>query len=100
MKHCSVSFQRGHSGPLVGLHEPGIAGNVRRQDRSELLIYLRVRHGASSHGPCYARSVRASSRSRGIPNPYGLLTPIYGWFTEGFDTADQKEAKALLEELK
>lgn len=28
-----------------------------------------------------------------------LLTPIYGWFTEGFDTADLKEAKALLEEL-
>jgi tetratricopeptide (TPR) repeat protein len=29
----------------------------------------------------------------------GLLTPIYGWFTEGFDTADLKEAKALLDEL-
>ncbi len=28
-----------------------------------------------------------------------LLAPIYGWFTEGFDTADLKEAKALLEEL-
>jgi class 3 adenylate cyclase len=28
-----------------------------------------------------------------------LLAPVYGWFTEGFDTADLKEAKALLEEL-
>jgi predicted ATPase len=28
-----------------------------------------------------------------------LLEPIYGWFTEGFDTADLKDAKALLEEL-
>jgi predicted ATPase len=28
-----------------------------------------------------------------------LLAPIYGWFTEGFDTHDLKEAKALLEEL-
>jgi predicted ATPase len=28
-----------------------------------------------------------------------LLTPIYGWFSEGFDTPDLKEAKALLEEL-
>ena len=28
-----------------------------------------------------------------------LLSPIYGWFTEGFDTADLKEAKVLLEEL-
>jgi DNA-binding winged helix-turn-helix (wHTH) protein/predicted ATPase/class 3 adenylate cyclase len=30
---------------------------------------------------------------------YDLLTPVYGWFTEGFDTADLQEAKALLEEL-
>jgi len=29
-----------------------------------------------------------------------LLAPIYGWFTEGFDTLDLQEAKALLAELK
>jgi predicted ATPase len=29
-----------------------------------------------------------------------LLAPVYGWFTEGFDTLDLKEAKALLEQLK
>ena len=28
-----------------------------------------------------------------------LLAPVYGWFTEGFDTADLQAAKALLEEL-
>jgi predicted ATPase len=28
-----------------------------------------------------------------------LLVPVYGWFTEGFDTRDLKEAKALLDEL-
>jgi len=28
-----------------------------------------------------------------------LLAPIYGWFTEGFDTPDLKDAKALLDEL-
>jgi len=28
-----------------------------------------------------------------------LLAPIYGWFTEGFDTADLQDAKVLLEEL-
>jgi predicted ATPase len=27
-----------------------------------------------------------------------LLAPVYGWFTGGFDTADLKEAKALLDE--
>jgi predicted ATPase len=29
-----------------------------------------------------------------------LLKPVYNWFTEGFDTKDLKEAKALLEELR
>jgi predicted ATPase len=30
---------------------------------------------------------------------YDLLAPVYSWFTEGFDTADLKDAKALLNEL-
>jgi len=30
---------------------------------------------------------------------HALLAPIYGWFTEGFDTADLQEAKVLLDEL-
>ena len=29
-----------------------------------------------------------------------LLVPVYGWFTEGFDTTDLQEAKALLEDLR
>src|SRR5277367_6723317 len=32
-------------------------------------------------------------------NAHDLLAPIYGWFTEGFKTADLKDAKALLEDL-
>jgi predicted ATPase len=34
-----------------------------------------------------------------LANAYDLLHPVYGWFTEGFDTADLKAAKALLDEL-
>jgi hypothetical protein len=34
------------------------------------------------------------ARALGDSNP-----PVYGWFTEGFDTRDLKEAKALLDEL-
>ena len=30
---------------------------------------------------------------------YDLLAPVYGWFTEGFDTADLKDAKTLLDDL-
>ena len=30
---------------------------------------------------------------------HDILAPVYGWFTEGFDTLDLTEAKAMLEEL-
>jgi predicted ATPase len=30
---------------------------------------------------------------------YDLLAPVYGWFTEGFDSADIQEAKVLIEAL-
>ena len=30
---------------------------------------------------------------------YDLLAPVFGWFTEGFETADLTDAKALLDEL-
>jgi predicted ATPase len=30
---------------------------------------------------------------------HDLLAPVYDWFTEGFNTADLKDAKALLDEL-
>jgi predicted ATPase len=36
---------------------------------------------------------------RKVQQARGLLAPVYGWFTEGFDTFDLKEAKALLEAL-
>jgi len=31
--------------------------------------------------------------------PRELLAPVYGWFTEGFNTLDLKEGKSLLDEL-
>ena len=50
-----------------------------------------------------ARRNRASHafwRDQGkVQQAHELLAPVYGWFTEGFDTRDLKEAKALLEEL-
>jgi predicted ATPase len=47
-----------------------------------------------------AASMARLWRDRGKPQQAGeLLAPIYGWFTEGFDTRDLKDAKALLEQL-
>ena len=54
-----------------------------------------VAGAAGGHEP--APPVAAAGQAR--PKPTQLLAPIYGWFTEGFDTADLQEAKALLEEL-
>ena len=34
-----------------------------------------------------------------LQEAYDLLAPVYDWFTEGFDTADLQEAKALLDAL-
>jgi predicted ATPase len=39
-------------------------------------------------------------RDRGkLDGARDLLAPVYGWFTEGIDTRDLKEAKAVLDEL-
>ena len=47
-----------------------------------------------------ATSLARLWRSQGKPQrARELLAPVYGWFTEGFDTLDLKDAKALLEEL-
>ena len=43
-----------------------------------------------------ARLLRDSDRR---DEARAMLAEIYGWFTEGFDTADLKDAKAMLEEL-
>jgi predicted ATPase len=47
-----------------------------------------------------AMSLARQRRRQGKPQEAAaLLAPILGWFTEGFDTADLKEAKALLDKL-
>jgi len=47
-----------------------------------------------------ATSLARLLRNQGLPAPARtLLAPLYAWFTEGFDTGDLVEAKALLDEL-
>ena len=52
---------------------------------------LELQAATSLARPWQARGKAAESRD--------LLAPIYDWFTEGFDTPDFKDAKALLDEL-
>jgi predicted ATPase len=44
----------------------------------------------------YARLMRDLGQ---VKEAHDLLAPTYGWFTEGFDTRDLKEAKVLLDTL-
>ena len=52
---------------------------------------LELRAATSLARLCGEQGRRAEARE--------LLVPVYGWFTEGFDTADLTDAKLLLDEL-
>ncbi len=54
--------------------------------------------GQGEQGKGYFRELEAVAR-RGPVRVAELLAPVYGWFTEGFDTRDLKEAKTLLDAL-
>jgi predicted ATPase len=63
-------------------------------------IALAQRQGAKLFELRASLDLARSWRKQGKPQQAReLLAPVYGWFTEGFDTRDLKEAKALLEEL-
>jgi predicted ATPase len=63
-------------------------------------IALAREHAAKSWELRAATSLARLRQSQGeIREGHQLLAPVYEWFSEGFDTPDLKEAKALLEEL-
>ena len=53
----------------------------------------------SLHLRAATRLARLWQRQGKQPEARTLLAPVYDWFSEGFDTEDLKDAKALLEEL-
>ncbi len=73
-------------------------------DRAEVSYRRAIERARSQEAKSWelraATSLALLWRDQGKPaEARELLAPVYGWFTEGFDTADLKEAKALLEEL-
>ena len=75
---------------------------IRKKQKGILIAHSLARVSSKqSGGNCARRSVwRGLWRDQGkSQQARELLAPIYGWFTEGFDTLDLKEAKALLDEL-
>jgi predicted ATPase len=76
------------------------SGLVEAQPSLERAIEIARKQGAKSSelraAISLARLLRETDRREEARQ---IITEIYGWFTEGFDTPDLKEAKALLEEL-
>jgi class 3 adenylate cyclase/predicted ATPase len=86
--------------------EADVASTGRRPRLSEVERCFRQALAVARHQQAKSLELRAAMslsrlwRHRGKREAaYELLAPIYGWFTEGFDTADLQEAKALLEAL-
>jgi class 3 adenylate cyclase/predicted ATPase len=79
------------------LPEPDAA---KAQNHYERALAVARQQQAKSWELRAAISLARLWRSQGnVQQARELLAPIYGWFTEGFDTRDLKEAKALLNEL-
>ena len=80
------------------LLQRGAADEAERCFRQALEIARR--QGAKSFELEAATSLGRLLRDRGKRDQAReILAPVYDWFTEGFDTADLQQAKALLEEL-
>ena len=72
----------------------------KRKRISSVRLRLRVKQQAKSWELRAAMSMARLRRDQGSgEEARDLLAPVYGWFTEGFDTLDLEEAKALLDEL-
>ena len=73
---------------------------IKAQSYFERALAVARQQQAKSWELRAAMSLARLWRDQGKPQQAReLLAPVYGWFTEGFDTRDLKEAKALLDEL-
>ena len=78
---------------------PG-AGTAKAEAYFERALGIAREQQAKSWELRAAMSMARLWRDRGKRNEAReLLAPVFGWFTEGFDTCDLKEAKALLDTL-
>jgi predicted ATPase len=76
------------------------AGPAKAEEYFERALGVARQQQAKSWELRAAMSLARLRRDQGKPQQaHELLAPVYGWFTEGFDTLDLKEAKALLDEL-
>jgi predicted ATPase len=85
-RKAQLVLRQGHSQAAEDLYRKALS--IAEEQEAKL---WELRAASSLARLCRDQGRRAEARD--------LLAPVYGWFTEGFDTADLKEAKALLGEL-
>ena len=74
--------------------------SMRRSASLQTALDIAAAQSAKGSQLYAAKSLARLWRDQGkVQQARELLAPVYGWFTEGFDTRDLKEAKVLLEEL-
>jgi len=79
----------------------GLKGDLAAAEQSYLasLDWARQQHAKSWELRTSTSLARLWQDQGKRDQAHELLSPVYNWFTEGFDTKDLKEAKALLDEL-
>ena len=94
--YCRVAARQGRASSVAGRARSrgGGRGSLPASARLGAPARCPVLGTARRHEPCPAVA-RSGPEKRGA----ALLAPIYGRFTEGFDTADLKAAKAVIDEL-
>jgi predicted ATPase len=85
-------------GELLLVQRASNADDAERCFRAAIEI-ARKQHAKSWELRATTSLARLLTTQRQRDKARAVLAEIYGWFTEGFDTADLKDAKALLEEL-
>jgi predicted ATPase len=85
---------------LIDAHQPGDSRLEEAEDALKEALRMSRAGGAKGFELLAATSLARVWHSQGkSEEARELLAPIYAWFTEGFDTRDLKEAKALLDNL-
>jgi predicted ATPase len=96
-RYCEAELNRLEGELLLASKEP----DPKRAEASfRTAIAVARGQGAKSYELKAATSLaRLLARQGSGGDARDLLAPVYGWFTEGFDTIDLKDAKALLDQL-
>jgi DNA-binding winged helix-turn-helix (wHTH) protein/predicted ATPase len=104
LRVCEAEVYRLRGALLLAQHGPGQTPPATRVEEAaacfqQALALARERQAGTWELRAATSLARLWQQQGRREAAHALLAPVYGWFTEGFDTADLREAKALLDEL-